>query len=663
MKIQIIQKQCGGTEFLAQPHRLHLGAQNAAGVDELLFQLPDAWAGCSLALYLRRSDGTLLAPVALDTQHRVTVDRRLTGSTGGQWMLAAMGENGYTAYTRPGSYDCYAILPIDDDAEELPPSLYEQFVARVLESSSSASTAAQRAAASAASTAANAAQAQTAAQRTSTDSANASQCAARAEAAAARAEELVPTDGQVVSVNGKSGIVKLTAQEVGALPCPAQPVSGQLLRVLSVDPNTGAVLTDTAAMPDLSPYLRSSTVPTASVPGAVRVDPACGINVRSDGTLTTAPADRSQLDSMDSTVLPLPPALLPYGVKKALTAAASAGEWTADEKAAALRTIRIAPAIEGEAGLGRGRQRGALPLVETAEAANVARLRRGGAGAHRERAHAEHGLQIDIRAHRETIRGIGGQAGAAAEPADEMRPGGRDGADARHLARGVGARARDASIALTCGNVHGELLGGEHGGQLRIAGGHEAVVCITAHHVALGVGPVFECVARERMRGKVRRIAGTNRSSTLDPAGRAVLDQVLVGIGHRRHRRNLVRALLEMRHVHMAAHQTAGELGLEGLQLAGCGIPARELVPGRRLRLEIDLRATLGEHAAGPHRPAVGRARHGQADHLVRLERRRDRASLRFDGQHLRHHIAFHITAGEEAIHVPAPEDVPSLRH
>ena len=97
---------------------------------------------------------------------------------------------------------------------------YEQFVARVLESSSSASTAAQRAAASAASTAANAAQAQTAAQRTSTDSANASQCAARAEAAAARAEELVPTDGQVVSVNGKSGIVKLTAQEVGALPCP-----------------------------------------------------------------------------------------------------------------------------------------------------------------------------------------------------------------------------------------------------------------------------------------------------------------------------------------------------------------------------------------------------------------------------------------------------------
>ena len=44
MEIQITQKQCGGTEFLARPHRLHLGAQNAAGVDQLHFILPEAWA-------------------------------------------------------------------------------------------------------------------------------------------------------------------------------------------------------------------------------------------------------------------------------------------------------------------------------------------------------------------------------------------------------------------------------------------------------------------------------------------------------------------------------------------------------------------------------------------------------------------------------------------
>ena len=151
MEIQITQKQCGGTEFLARPHRLHLGAQNAAGVDQLHFILPEAWAGCSAALYLRRADGTLLAPVSLDGEGRVTVDRRLTGSTGGQWMLAAIRGEDYTAYTRPGSYDTYAILPTDGGTEELPPSLYEQFVARVLESASTASTAAQRAAASAAS--------------------------------------------------------------------------------------------------------------------------------------------------------------------------------------------------------------------------------------------------------------------------------------------------------------------------------------------------------------------------------------------------------------------------------------------------------------------------------------------------------------------------------
>ena len=338
MQVEILQKQHGGTQFYARPHRLHLGAQNAAGVDELQFTLPAAWAGCTVALYLRRADGTLLAPVTLDTEHRVTVDRRLTGSTGGQWMLAALAE-GYTAYTQPGSYDTYAILPTDGGAEELPPSQYEQFVARVLESASNAATAAQRAAASAASTSANAAQAQNAAQRTSTDSAAAARCAARAEAAAARAEELAPADGLVVSVNGKSSIVSLSAQEVGAVPAPANPAAGSLLRVLSVDPDTGALLTDTTPPPDLSPYVRSSTVPTAEQPGAVRVDPACGIGVRADGTLTTAPPTTAVLDAMADAYAPLTPALLPRGVKKALTTAASAAEWTADEKAAALRTL------------------------------------------------------------------------------------------------------------------------------------------------------------------------------------------------------------------------------------------------------------------------------------------------------------------------------------
>ena len=86
MEIEILEQQCGGTEFVPRPHRLHLGAQNAEGVDRLQFILPAAWAGCTLALYLRRSDGVQLAAIPLDADDSVTVDRRLTGSVRGQWM-------------------------------------------------------------------------------------------------------------------------------------------------------------------------------------------------------------------------------------------------------------------------------------------------------------------------------------------------------------------------------------------------------------------------------------------------------------------------------------------------------------------------------------------------------------------------------------------------
>lgn len=211
MKIQIIHRACGGTEFLPQPSRLHLGAQNAEGVDRLQFQLPESWADCAIALYLRRSDGTQLAPVPLDGDACVTVDRRLTGCTGGQWMLAAVSGSGYTAYTRPGRYDTYATLPTDGGSEDLPP--------------------------------------------------------------------------------------------------------------------------------DLTPYVRSSTLPDAKTPGPVRIDPQYGVAVREDATLTLVPASAEQLDSMTDGFAPLTPALLPYGVKKALTTASTAAGWTGAEKTAALRTL------------------------------------------------------------------------------------------------------------------------------------------------------------------------------------------------------------------------------------------------------------------------------------------------------------------------------------
>ena len=216
MKIQIIHRACGGTEFLPQPSRLHLGAQNAEGVDRLQFQLPESWADCAIALYLRRSDGTQLAPVPLDGDACVTVDRRLTGCTGGQWMLAAVSGSGYTAYTRPGRYDTYATLPTDGGSEDLPPTLYEQFVARVLESARAAAESARRAENGAADTAVQAALAQKAADKILADRTDADACAKRAEDAALRAESYAPKDGTVLSVNGKGGAVRLNAADVGA---------------------------------------------------------------------------------------------------------------------------------------------------------------------------------------------------------------------------------------------------------------------------------------------------------------------------------------------------------------------------------------------------------------------------------------------------------------
>ena len=326
MEIEILEQQCGGTEFVPSPHRLHLGAQNAEGVDRLQFILPAAWAECTLALYLRRSDGVQLAAIPLDTDGSVTVDRRLTGSVRGQWMLAAMGSGGYTAYTRPGSYDVYATLPTDGGSEELPPSVYEQFVARVLESARAAAESARRAENGAADTAMQAALAQKTADKILADRTDAEASAKRAEAAALRAESYAPTGGQVLSVNSKGGAVQLNAQDVGAVPSPAQPLPGEVVRILSVDAATGAVQTDTTPLPDLRPYVRSETVPTAATPGAVRAD----------ATLTTVPATAAQLDRMTEAYAPLTPALLPYGVKKALTSAAGAAGWSAQEKAAAL---------------------------------------------------------------------------------------------------------------------------------------------------------------------------------------------------------------------------------------------------------------------------------------------------------------------------------------
>ena len=247
MQIKITARDFGGTEFLAQPHRLHLGAQQAEGVDELQFILPEQWAGCAVTLHIRHADGTLAEPLVLNETHCIPVERSFTGWASGEWMLAAADGAGYTAYTRPGQYDVHGILPTEGTGEELTPSVYEQFIARVMESATAAAEAAKRAAAGEEKAQQSADKAAAAIQQAAAHATLASSYSEKAEAAATRAEACAPADGTVLSVNGKGGAVRLNAQDVWALPRPLSPKSGQLVRVVSVNADTGALTVDTTS--------------------------------------------------------------------------------------------------------------------------------------------------------------------------------------------------------------------------------------------------------------------------------------------------------------------------------------------------------------------------------------------------------------------------------
>ena len=222
-----------------------------------MFQLPAEWAGCSVTLHIRHSDGTLAAPLVLDAAHSAPVGRSFTGWPAGQWMLAATDGSGYTAYTRPGRYDVYDILPTDGTEEEPSPSVYEQFIAQVSGQADAAVQAAQNSAASEANAARQAQAAADAAERAALNGSRAATSASRAESAALRAESFAPEDGTLLSVNGKGGAVVLDAQDVGALPAPVAPQAGALLRVLSIR-SDGSLVVDTVTPAALKTLLEAT---------------------------------------------------------------------------------------------------------------------------------------------------------------------------------------------------------------------------------------------------------------------------------------------------------------------------------------------------------------------------------------------------------------------
>ena len=261
MRVKILKRSFAGAEFAPDVRVLKVGGQSSAGVEKLEFELPAEWQGLSVTLHVQWLDGTLPAPVLLDDEDSVAVDKTLTASPGGQWMLLALGADGYRALTKPTKYECYSTLNTDGDVE-ISPTQYETFVARVLEYSNTAQQAAASAktnaetAATAATRAVNAkGQAETAARTATAGAENSENSAARAEAAAARAEAAAPADGPVKSVNGQGGVVTLTAADVGALEAGSADyverieLNGQVMTLTMGDGSTRTLQTkDTTAL-------------------------------------------------------------------------------------------------------------------------------------------------------------------------------------------------------------------------------------------------------------------------------------------------------------------------------------------------------------------------------------------------------------------------------
>ena len=193
--------------------------------------------------------------------------------------------------------------------------MYEQFVARVLESAHAAAESARRAENGAADTAMQAALAQKTADKILAD---------RTDAEPAQSGRRLPHCGQKAmhhrwagaerEQQGRRGAAERTGCGGGAKPGAAFARRGGAHSQRGCRHRRGADRYHPAA--GLRPYVRSETVPTAATPGAVRADGQYGVAVRADATLTTVPATAAQLDRMTEAYAPLTPALLPYGVKR-----------------------------------------------------------------------------------------------------------------------------------------------------------------------------------------------------------------------------------------------------------------------------------------------------------------------------------------------------------
>ena len=83
MRVKILKRSFAGAEFAPDVRVLKVGGQSSAGVEKLEFELLAEWQGLSVTLHVQWLDGTLPAPVLLDDEDSVAVDKTLTASLKG----------------------------------------------------------------------------------------------------------------------------------------------------------------------------------------------------------------------------------------------------------------------------------------------------------------------------------------------------------------------------------------------------------------------------------------------------------------------------------------------------------------------------------------------------------------------------------------------------
>src|SRR5699024_3380630 len=86
--------------------------------------------------------------------------------------------------------------------------------------------------------------------------------------------------------------------DVGALPLPPAPAAGYLLRVRTVDNDTGELTTEAVPESSLSSFVRRTDRPTAQQAGPVKLAGGYGLALTADGALRLVPATQAQLDAM-----------------------------------------------------------------------------------------------------------------------------------------------------------------------------------------------------------------------------------------------------------------------------------------------------------------------------------------------------------------------------